>query len=442
MMTLTEPTTASQRMADDITPPPIERIEDTGISQSTIEALILKTLFFRGEMLGRDLASALGLQFSVIQGLVDSLKRIHAIQVKRSMGMGDTSAVFALADNGRALAKEHLEKDQYIGPVPVPMNQYECVVRLQRPPEGWLSKPRLAKAYQNMVITDRTLTQIGPAISSGNSLLIYGQPGNGKTYMAEALQNIVARPVFIPYAVECKGKIVQIFDPVFHHQVDAPQEVSIFRDADDSHYDERWAKCKRPFIVTGGELALDMLDLSFNPTSRVYDAPFQVKANNGIYLIDDFGRQRVSPAELLNRWIIPMERRVDYLSFESGGKISMPFEAFLIFSTNLKPEDLGDEAFLRRMQYKMLVRSPEPDEFLKIFESYSESKGLAYAEGLPQRFVQRFYLSKGKAMRRCQPRDVISHAINLIHFEKLPFELTEPILEQAFESCFGSDIED
>ncbi len=405
-----------------------------------IEALILKMLFFRGEMLGRDLAGALGVQFSVIQNMVDSLKRSHAIQVKRSSGMGDTSAVFALADIGRNMAKDHLEKDQYTGPVPVPMAQYSVVVRLQRPPEGWLSKPRLADAYRDMVITDRTLTQIGPAISSGNSLLIYGQPGNGKTYMAEALQNISARPVYIPYAIECQGNIVQVFDPIYHHPVEEEREVSIFTNSD-SHSDGRWVKCKRPFIVTGGELTLDMLDLSFNPGSRVYDAPFQLKANNGIYLIDDFGRQRVSPAEVLNRWIVPMERRIDYLSFNSGGKMTVPFEAFLIFSSNLKPQDLGDEAFLRRMQYKMLVRNPETGEFIRIFERFCELKQLPFEPELPRKFVEKFYTTTGKALRRCHPRDVVSHAIDLIHFEKLPFLLTERVLTEAFESCFGGEVD-
>ena len=432
---------AEQLTPDEIAPPVPETIEDTGVSSSLIEALILKFLFYRGDMLGRDLASALGLKYSVIADLVEGMKQRHIIGAKRSLGMGDASALFALADAGRELAKGYLEKDQYVGPVPVPLHQYSCVVRLQRPRDGWLNKESLSNAYRNMVISQRTLSQIGPAISSGNSLLIYGQPGNGKTYMAEAVQNIAATPVYIPSAIECQGNIIQVFDPVYHHPVEDQREISVFT-TNEPQYDGRWLKCKRPFIVTGGELTLDMLDLSFNPTSRIYDAPFQLKANNGIYLIDDFGRQRVSPAEVLNRWIVPMERRVDYLSFESGGKMTVPFDAFLIFSTNLKPDQLGDEAFLRRIQYKMLVRSPAETEFVEIFTRFCRSKNLAFAEDLPHRFVQKFYRSSGKPFRRCQPRDVISHAIDLIHFEKLPFELTEELLTEAFESCFTTEVED
>jgi hypothetical protein len=184
-----------------------------------------------------------------------------------------------------------------------------------------------------------------------------------------------------------------------------------------------------------------MLDLSFNPSSRIYDAPFQVKANNGIYLIDDFGRQRATPAEVLNRWIVPMERRIDYLSFESGGKMTVPFDAFLIFSTNLKPDQLGDEAFLRRIQYKMLVRSPEEDEFIRIFASFCENKQVICDPALISRFIETRYRISGKPFRRCQPRDVVSHAIDIMHFENLEARLTEDLLDRAFDSCFAEDVE-
>lgn len=437
-MTIAEPLRSNP--PQDGTPPPLETVKDTGLSPSVLEGLILKFLFYRGDMLGRDIASAMGLPWSVIGGIAEQLKRTYAIQAKSSLGMGDSSVVFSLTDAGRNLTKDHLENNTYVGPAPVPLWQYQEFVRLQRPSQGWLSKEALINAYRNMVVTDHTLSQIGPAVSSGNSLLIYGQPGNGKTYMAEAVQNIVSKPVYIPFAVECQGNIVQIFDPVYHQIVEEKREISVFNTSSTA-YDNRWAKCKRPFIVTGGELTMQMLDLSFNPASRVYDAPFQLKANNGIYLIDDFGRQRVSPAEVLNRWIVPMERRIDYLSFESGGKMTVPFEAFLIFSTNLKPDQLGDEAFLRRIQYKMLVRSPDEQEFLTIFRGYCASKKLPVKEGVIERFIARFYRSHNKPFRRCQPRDLISRAIDLIHFERLPFELTDKVLEFAFESCFASEVE-
>ena len=420
-------------------PPVPETIEDTGLPASMIEQLIFKLLYFRGDILGRDLAGAIGVKFSLIEGLVESLKRQYLLQVKRSLGLGNSSALFALSEAGRNLAREYLETNQYSGPAPVPLYQYNYFVRQQRRQDGWLTHRALAAAYSRMVVTPKLLSQIGPAVGSGNSFLIYGQPGNGKTFLAEALQNIDDTPIYIPHALECQGNIVQLFDPVYHQPVNESEQTGV---TFDPLHDARWVKCRRPFIVTGGELTLDMLDLNFNGVSKVYDAPYQLKANNGIYLIDDFGRQKCSPTEVLNRWIIPMERRIDYLTFLTGGKMTAPFDAFLIFSTNLKPDQLGDEAFLRRIQYKMLLRSPQLHEFLEIFERVCTAKDLPCPADLVAEFVEKRYRQSGKPLRRCQPRDLIAHAIDLIHFERLPYELTEDVLDRAFESCFTEDVEE
>lgn len=419
-------------------PPVPETMEDTGLAATLIEHLIFKLLYFRGEVLGRDLAMAIGLKFSLIEEIIESLKRQYLLQVKKSLGLGNSSASFALTEAGRNQAREYLESNHYTGPAPVPLYQYSYFVRAQRRQDGWLTRKALETAYSRMVVTEKLLSQIGPAVSSGNSFLIYGQPGNGKTFLAEALQNIDETCIYVPNAIECQGNIVQVFDPIYHTAIahDGASEFGF-----EPAYDGRWIKCKRPFIVTGGELTLDMLDLNYNSTSRIYDAPYQLKANNGIYLLDDFGRQKCSPAEILNRWIVPMERRIDYLTFLSGGKMTAPFDAFLIFSTNLKPEQLGDEAFLRRIQYKMLLRSPDQEEFGAIFDRFCKSKNLPCAPGIAESFMKRHYLQTAKPFRRCQPRDVISHAIDLIHFEKLPYALTTEILDRAFDSCFTGDVE-
>ena len=425
--------------AGPLVPPVPETVEDTGLSPSVLEQLLFKMLYYRGDMLGRDLSSALGLKFSLIENLVETMKRLHLVQVKRSLGMGNSSAVFALSEAGRGHAREYLENNQYTGPAPVPLYQYTYFVRQQRRKEGWLNAQSLARAYRKMVVTSRILSQIGPAVSSGNSFLIYGQPGNGKTFLAESLGDLDDGCIYLPHAIESQGNIIQLFDPIYHTPIQESQPVSSI--ASEPPHDGRWVKCRRPFIVTGGELTLDMLDLNYNATSKVYDAPYQLKANNGIYLIDDFGRQRCTPAEVLNRWIVPMERRVDYLSFVSGGKTTVPFEAFLVLSTNLRPDQLGDEAFLRRIQYKMLLRSPDVDEFCNIFRSYCEARELKCPEGLISDLIAKHYRPSGKPFRRCHPRDILSHAIDLIHFEKLPYELTGDVLDRAFESCFLQESE-
>jgi predicted ATPase with chaperone activity len=426
-------------ITDAVFPRVPETLEETGLPESVLEQLILKIMYFRGDMYGRDLATALGLQFSVIYKIIELLKIQHVIHVKRSMGYGDVSALFALSDAGRERAHEALEFNQYAGPAPVPLSQYENMVRAQRPPAGWLTKEMLAEAYKGVVVTEEILSGIGHAVSSGNSFLLYGKPGNGKTFLAENLTNLDSHAVYLPFALECQGNIIQYYDPVYHQRLDdAPVENTL---TSELPFDGRWARCKRPFLMTGGELTLDMLDLTYNPVSKIYDAPFQLKANNGIYLIDDFGRQRATPAEVLNRWIVPMERKIDFLSFRSGGKMAVPFDAFLVFSTNLNPERLGDEAFLRRIQYKMLLRGPEENEFEEIFRRFCTAKKLNYPSALVSYMIERHYMPTGKPMRRCHPRDILSHAIDLIHFEKLPYVLNEDVIDRAFESCFVQEAE-
>ncbi len=429
------------KVQDDAVVPPVpDSLEDAGIAGAMLEQLILKYLYFRGELAGREIAQLAGMPFSLIDQKLEAQKRQHLVEVKKSLGIGNSSAVFSLTMAGRDLAREFLENNQYAGPAPVPLYQYTEVVRLQKFKEHWLSPELLEKAYRHLVIERDILSQIGPAVNASKSFLIYGQPGNGKSALAEALFRVESQPIYMPYAIECQGNIIQIYDPIYHQKIE-DQTLEVTTLALDLPHDGRWFKCKRPFIVTGGELTLDMLDLSFNPHSKVYDAPFQLKANNGIYLIDDFGRQRAKPAEILNRWIVPMERHIDYLTFQAGGKMTVPFEAFLIFSTNLNPNQLGDEAFLRRIQYKMFLRSPRAPEFLEIFTRFCKGRDLLCAPGLPERFVEKHYTAGGKRFRRCHPRDVITHAVDILNFERRPMELTEDVLDRAFQSCFVENID-
>src|SRR5580658_5336181 len=237
-----------------------ESLEETGLGATMLEHLLLKILYFRGELYGQDLCQTLGLKFSVIQELLETLILQHHVQVKRSLGMGRIASLLTLTESGRSRAREHLDANQYAGPAPVPLAQYADMVHQQRPRDGWLTKEALREAFGNMVITERLLSQIGPAVSSANSLLLYGKPGDGETFLVEQLNNLESSPVFVPYAIECQGNIIQVFDPIFHQRIDDDDQPSVLTIAVDRSYDRRWVKCKRPFIVSGGELSLDMLD--------------------------------------------------------------------------------------------------------------------------------------------------------------------------------------
>ncbi len=435
------PDAAVDKTASGVIPPVPDSIQEMGIPPAIVEHLVLKYLYFRGELIGREIATQLGVQFSVIDELLETLKRQHYVGVKKSLGMGNASAVFMLTESGRNLTREYLENNLYSGPAPVPLYQYAEVVRRQRLKDNWLNPQLLQQAFKHLVVEADVLAQIGPAVNSNKSFLIYGQPGNGKTALAESLFRVETAPIFMPYAIESQGNIIQLFDPIYHQKIEDEEMAFSAAVALDLPFDGRWFKCKRPFIITGGELTMDMLDLSYNKVSKIYDAPFQLKANNGIYLIDDFGRQKAAPSEILNRWIVPMERHIDYLSFQAGGKMTVPFEAFLIFSTNLRPDQLGDEAFLRRIQYKMFLRNPRSEEFIQIFERFAASRQLECPPGLTDCFVNKHYVQGGKRFRRCHPRDVISHAIDIIHFEDLPMRLNEDLLDRAYLSCFAESVD-
>ena len=417
-------------------PKPPASLAEAGVSDTLAEQLILKNLYFRGEIAGRDLARQLGFSFSVIEPIIDFLKRARLVEVKRSAGLGNMSSVFAVSDAGRGRAKEYLENNQFMGPAPVPLSTYWDAVRAQTVEAGWMTKEVLERAFSGAIVTEEFYSKLGPAVNSFKSLLIYGRPGNGKSFLSEQLTRLDSEPIYIPYAIEADGNIVKVYDSLYHKKVDDAAESVLLES--EPKYDQRWAQCKRPFLTTGGELTMDMLDLMYIDTAKIYDAPYQLKANNGIYLVDDFGRQQISPAALLNRWIYPLDRSVDYLTFQTGTKIEVPFECFLIFSSNLNPNDLGDEAFLRRLEYKMFMQNPSEEEFTTIFYDFCRQMKIECPMGLLTDVITDHYKKSGRKFRRCHPRDVVRIAIDLIKFEGLPFELSKELMDRAFELKFVS----
>ena len=430
------PPQPAETQAEGFVPPPPTSLDEAGVTPSLAEQLVLKNLHFRGEVGGRELARVLGFQFSVIESVVDGLKRQRLIEAKRSSGFGNVSSQFALSEEGRARAKEYLETNQFLGPAPVPLKDYVEAVQRQKLKPGWLTRDKLEKAFSGAIVTDEFYSKLGPAVNSFKSLLIYGKPGNGKSFLSEQLARIDSDPIYVPYVLESEGQIIKLFDSLYHQKIDTGEESALV--ASEPKFDQRWAKCKRPFLTTGGELGMEMLDLMYIDAAKIYDAPYQLKANNGIYLIDDFGRQQISPAALLNRWIYPLDRGRDYLSFQTGTKIQVPFECFLIFSSNLDPNDLGDEAFLRRIEYKMFMENPSDEEFTAIFNDYCRQMDIECPEGLLTDIIQEHYKKTGRRFRRCHPRDVINIATDLLKFEKLPYALDRNVIDRAFELKFVS----
>lgn len=404
-------------------------LDDVGVPETVVDSLALKTLSFAGSQSGRGLAESLCLPFGIVEPRLMSCRTRQLMTHVGSAPLNDY--VYSLTEMGRERAKALLRASGYVGPVPVPLGDYITSIDAQTISAESPRREHLERAFKDISITDELFDRLGPAINSGAGLFLYGAPGNGKSTLAERITLCFGNHIWIPHALISDGQIIKLFDPQYHTVVESQQQ-SIIKE----EWDRRWVKIRRPTVVAGGELTMDNLEIRHDPHTNTSEAPLQLKSNCGTLLIDDFGRQRMDPSDLLNRWIVPLEKHYDFLTLASGKKIQVPFDQLIIFSTNLEPKDLVDEAFLRRIPYKINITDPNEEEFHALFRSYSKVVGCEYNRFSVEHLLVSHYRPLKRPLRRCHPRDLMVQIKNYCAYHGLPVEMKPDYFDKVVENYF------
>jgi len=441
-MVMTRPTGITTPPSTAFSPPQINTLEDTGLSPLWLQDHVLKILYFRGYLTGFRIAEEITLPFAgITDQLLTVLKQEKLIEVKSSQGgLGEGAYTYGITGAGIQRAREALERSQYAGPAPVPFEVYNEAIRRQKSSRLTVTSRTMRQILAQLVISENTFQLLGPALNSGTSIFLYGPPGNGKTSIARAFGNLVLQQsIFIPYALYLDGQVIKVYDAVSHTLATESEGVNGSAAANlrvSTRRDPRWVKIRRPFIVVGGELTLEGLDLVFDDTHKFYEAPFQVKANGGILLIDDFGRQQVRPRDLLNRWIVPLENRVDYLRLHTGRKVEIPFDVLIVFSTNLPPKDLVDEAFLRRLRHKIEIGDPSYEDYREIFRRVAADKKIEYNDQGLAYLLQEWYIKHNRKLRASHPRDLCDQILDISSYMSIQPVMSRENLDRAAQAYF------
>jgi predicted ATPase with chaperone activity len=398
---------------------------DIDVGKVVLENLALKTLYLCGSISVLELAEKMCLSYEVATEL---FYRLRADLLCQASGMISNIPQMAITTQGRTRASDLLAQSQYMGPAPVSLESYVVQVRSQSVLDVVVHHEDVERAFSHLVIDQETLGQFGAALNSGSSIFLYGPPGTGKTSVAESLSRAFSEDlVWIPHAIEVDGQIITIYDPSIHMSVPSKEP---------EFHDGRWVLCCRPAVLVGGELTADMLDLQFNPSSKFYVGPVQMKANNGVLIIDDFGRQRIGPAELLNRWVVPLDRRIDFLTMVGGKKIEIPFEMLVVFASNMNPYELVDPAFLRRIQTKIKIGAPTDEQFREIFRRTADDFRVEFDQGIPNDLIEIIRGTLKQELRACYPRDIVRQACWSARYENRKPHLDRATLHRAVEVYF------
>jgi predicted ATPase with chaperone activity len=413
------------------TPPAPETVAETGLDLNFIADLSLKHIVSMGEFRLGDLSKSIGLPITILDEAIELLRREKLVEVRGASQFVKSSFNFIVTATGKKIAGELMEVCRYAGPAPVTIEDYKEMVENQSIQNITVNDVVVQAAFSHIVISDHMLNRLGPAISSGAPMFIYGPPGNGKTTIAETIGQVLPETIFVPHALYVGGQVISVFDPVNHTVVeDLPDDTA------PESIDQRWVRVQRPIVMAGGELTLRMLDLEFNSIAKFYEAPLQMKANNGIFIIDDFGRQQMDPQSLLNRWIVNLDRQIDFMSMHTGMKFEVPFDQLVIFATNLDPKSLVDEAFLRRIRYKIKIEHPTEAEFKLIFERVCEMNSIAFQPEVYEYLLEHWYRRHNIAFNACHPRDLIAHVTDLARFFEEPPEMHRASIDHACENYF------
>jgi hypothetical protein len=413
-------------------------VAETGIAERTLLSLLLKAMYSGGADTVPKLSDLLKLPPSVLQGM---LQEANAQKLVKIIGTEGQSAIpvltYALTEGGREAAADATKQSKYLGPAPIRLQAYVEQLARQRLANEKTSRDKIGGAFRDLVVTEQFVNRLGPAINSGRSILLYGAPGNGKSSIAERVGRLFTDVIYVPYCIEVEGQIIKIFDGTVHVEIER-QSVGADIDIRGGDFDRRWVPCRRPLIITGGELTLEMLDLRYNEVANFYEAPLHIKALGGIFVIDDFGRQFVKPEALLNRWIIPLEERIDYLTLQTGATFSLPFDELIIFSTNLTPDDLMDPAFLRRIPYKIELIAPTRDQYKMIFERVAAARGLNLGDSMFDWAVEELHERRRFPLACYQPAFIVNHAIEACAFDKRAPEISESLIVDALDNLYTS----